>query len=71
MRGYGAVAPLARALIAANPSRMLWGSDWPHTDLRDAVPDDGELLDLLAVWTADEKVRDDILVRNPATLYGR
>jgi len=69
--GYGAVTPLARALIAANPSRMLWGSDWPHTDLREVMPDDGELLDLLALWTADERVRNDILVRNPAMLYGR
>jgi len=70
-RGYGAVAPLARALIAANPSRMLWGTDWPHTDLREDMPDDGELLDLLAEWVADEAVRNDILVRNPAMLYGR
>ena len=50
---------------------MLWGSDWPHTDLREDMPDDGELLDLLTAWTADEGVRNDILVRNPATLYGR
>jgi len=70
-RGYGAVAPLARALIAANPSRMLWGSDWPHTDLREDMPDDGELLDLLATWAADEDVRNDILVRNPKSLYDR
>jgi len=35
------------------------------------MPDDGELLDLLALWTADERVRNDILVRNPAMLYGR
>lgn len=70
-RGYDAVAPLARALIAANPSRLLWGSDWPHTDVREDMPDDGELLDLLAVWAGDATVRNDILVRNPAALYGR
>jgi len=70
-RGYGAVAPLARALIAANPARMLWGSDWPHTDLREDMPDDGELIDLLGTWADDEGVRNGILVRNPATLYGR
>ena len=50
---------------------MLWGSDWPHADLREDMPDDGELLDMLAVWTADEHLRNDILVRNPAMLYGR
>jgi predicted TIM-barrel fold metal-dependent hydrolase len=70
-KGYAAISPLARALIAANPTRLLWGSDWPHTDVRDDMPDDGELLDLLAAWAPDAKVRDDILVRNPASLYDR
>jgi 2-pyrone-4,6-dicarboxylate lactonase len=70
-RGFDDVLPLARALIAANPSRMLWGSDWPHTDLQTDMPDDGELLGLLAAWTSSAYIRDDILVRNPAALYGR
>ena len=69
--GYAAVAPLARALVAANPSRLLWGSDWPHTDLREHMPDDVELLDLLAEWAENDALRYDILVRNPAMLYGR
>jgi 2-pyrone-4,6-dicarboxylate lactonase len=69
-QGYAAVAPLARALVAANPQRMLWGSDWPHTDLRAAMPNDGDLLNLLAEWIDDETTRDDILVANPKRLYG-
>lgn len=76
---YPAVAPLARALIAANPQRILWGSDWPHPDAAsgrkpsDVSPplrvDDGSLLNLLATWAPDPAVRKMILVDNPATLY--
>lgn len=69
--GYEAVAPLARALVGANPDRLLWGSDWPHTDLRSGMPDDGELLNLLADWVDDAATRDAILARNPAVLYER
>ena len=68
--GYGAVAPLARALARAHPQRMLWGSDWPHTDLRSGMPNDGDLLDLLGAWIDDDATREAILVTNPASLYG-
>lgn len=77
---YPDVAPLARALIAANPQRILWGSDWPHpdtgagrkpSDLSPLLPvDDGHLLNLLATWAPDTALRKTILVDNPATLYG-
>jgi len=79
---YADVAPLARALIAANPERVLWGSDWPHpdatrrperspTDLRPPLPvDDGRVLNQLAVWAPDPAIRHTILVENPARLYG-
>jgi predicted TIM-barrel fold metal-dependent hydrolase len=76
---YPDAAPLARALIAANPQRILWGSDWPHPDTGsgrkpgDVSPllrvDDGHLLNLLAMWVPDETMRKTILVDNPATLY--
>jgi predicted TIM-barrel fold metal-dependent hydrolase len=69
--GYGAVAPLARALVEANPERLLWASDWPHTDLRTDMPDDGELLSLLGEWIPDAAIRKRVLVDNPAALYGR
>jgi Predicted metal-dependent hydrolase of the TIM-barrel fold len=68
--GYEGVTPLARALVAANPQRLLWGSDWPHTDLRDGMPNDGDLLNLLDEWIDSAAVREDVLVRNPASLYG-
>jgi len=68
--GFGAVGTLARTLIDANADRILWGSDWPHTDLRHDMPDDGELLGLLARWAPAEAVRRRVLVDNPALLYG-
>jgi predicted TIM-barrel fold metal-dependent hydrolase len=79
---YADVTPLAKALVAANPQRILWGSDWPHPDsapikgrkTTDIAPliqiDDGRLLNQLPVWTADAALRKTILVDNPARLYG-
>ena len=75
-------APIARALIAANPQRILWGTDWPHPN-SDPMPgygamdvrpyfqiDDGRLLNQLPVWAPDAAIRKAILVDNPARLYG-
>jgi predicted TIM-barrel fold metal-dependent hydrolase len=73
--------PLAQALIAANPQRILWGTDWPHPNstppASQAVTvvtpllqiDDGRLLNLLPLWAPDAAVRKTILVENPARLY--
>ncbi len=65
---YDDVVPYAQALIAAAPDRVLWGTDWPHPNVRH-MPDDGDLLDLLAKFAPDDALRDQILVRNPETLY--
>ena len=67
---YDDVAPFARALIAARPDRMLWGSDWPHVATKLPMPNDGDLIDLLADWAPDAALRRAILVDNPARLYG-
>jgi predicted TIM-barrel fold metal-dependent hydrolase len=79
---YRDVIPLAQALIAANPDRIVWGTDWPHPDSvtppgkkpTDVTPllqiDDGELLNQLPVWAPDAAVREKILVANAARLYG-
>jgi predicted TIM-barrel fold metal-dependent hydrolase len=79
---YSDVVPLARALIAANPDRIVWGTDWPHpdavtapgkkpTDVTPLLPiDDGRLLNLLPTWAPDAAIREKILVANPARLYG-
>ena len=60
----------AHALIAANPERMLWGTDWPHVMVKSAMPNDGDLCDLLSSWVPDAAVREQVLVKNPAKLYG-
>jgi predicted TIM-barrel fold metal-dependent hydrolase len=67
---YTDVTPLVHALVAAAPERMLWASDWPHTTLTNAMPNDGDLVDLLPEWIADAATRRKILVDNPAQLYG-
>ncbi len=65
---YDDVVPYARALIDAAPDRVLWGTDWPHPNVRH-MPDDGDLVDALAAFAPDEAVRNRILVDNPETLY--
>lgn len=65
---YSDVVPLARALIETAPERVLWGTDWPHPNVPH-MPDDGDLVDLLAEFAPDEETRDHILVHNPARLY--
>jgi predicted TIM-barrel fold metal-dependent hydrolase len=68
---YADVHPFHAALHAANPERMLWGTDWPHPSTEAAVmPDDGHLLDLFCAWTPDEAMRRRILVETPARLFG-
>lgn len=65
---YDDVTPFARAVIAAAPDRVLWGTDWPHPNVRH-MPDDGDLLDHLADVVPDESTRTQILVANPERLY--
>ena len=60
--------PLARAIIAAIPERVIWGSDWPH--IPEGGRDTGELLNLLLDWAPDPADRARILSSNPRRLYG-
>jgi predicted TIM-barrel fold metal-dependent hydrolase len=63
------VAPLVDALVAANPGRLLWGSDWPHTELHGATPHDADLVDELVSWLPDAALLRRVCVDNPAALY--
>lgn len=67
---YADVVPYARALIEANPERVIWGSDWPHVIIKAPMPNDGDLADLLSDWIPDARMREQVLARNPARLYG-
>jgi predicted TIM-barrel fold metal-dependent hydrolase len=75
------IDPLARALCKANPERIVWGSDWPHTPRHDMLKageeetpfqniDTRGLLDLLPRWLRDDALVERVLVTNPAKLYG-
>lgn len=77
---YAGFAPLARALIEANPQRILWGTNWPHPNSdsgrkpTEVTPhfevDNARVLNLLPLWAPDAATRKAILVDNPARLYG-
>ncbi len=62
--------PFAQALIEAAPDRVLWGTDWPHPNIEGTMPNDGDLMNLLALAAPDAAMRNRILVDNPARLYG-
>lgn len=60
----------AHELIKAAPQQVVWGSDWPHVMVKGAMPNDGDICDLLGNWVLDANVRKQVLVDNPARLYG-
>jgi 2-pyrone-4,6-dicarboxylate lactonase len=68
---YENARPFHDALVAANPERLLWGTDWPHPSIAaEIMPDDGHLLDLFMAWTPDKATQRRILVEAPARLFG-
>ena len=69
-RPYDDMKPLAQALVDARPDRCVWGTNWPHPEGDFEMPDDGHLVDLFCEWVPQESVRQQILVANPAQLYG-
>ena len=60
-----AVAPL----VADYPDRVLWGTDWPHPNMQDAIPDDGALLDMIPRIAPTPELQRKLLVANPMRLY--
>jgi 2-pyrone-4,6-dicarboxylate lactonase len=60
----------AHALMAAASKQVIWGTDWPHVMVKGAMPNDGDLCDLLGDWVPDAALRKQVLVDNPARLYG-
>ena len=66
---YDDVVPFGRALVADHPDRVLWGTDWPHPNLKSHVPDDGALVDLIPRIAPSAALRQALLVDNPMRLY--
>ena len=65
-------SPSGGGVIDVAPDRLLWGTDWPHGNNFEPrrIPDDGDLIDLLALMAPDEALRRKIFVDNPARLFG-
>ncbi len=66
---YSDVVPFARRLVETFPDRVLWGTDWPHPNLKNHMPDDGLLVDFIPRIATTAELRQKLLVDNPMRLY--
>ena len=66
---YRDVVPFARRLVEEFPDRVLWGTDWPHPNLKDHMPDDGLLVDFIPDIAPTRELQQQLLVDNPMRLY--
>ncbi|MCL2653232.1 MAG: amidohydrolase family protein [Propionibacteriaceae bacterium] len=66
---YRDVVPFAKALVERFPDRVLWGTDWPHPNLTDHIPDDGLLLDVIPEIATTIDLQVKMLIDNPMRLY--
>ena len=66
---YRDVVPFARRLVETFPGRVLWGTDWPHPNLKDHMPDDGLLVDFIPHIAPTPELQKKLLVDNPSRLY--
>ncbi|MDE0283462.1 MAG: amidohydrolase family protein [Gammaproteobacteria bacterium] len=67
--GYEDVIPFARRVIDTFPDRVLWGSDWPHPNMKSHMPDDGKLVDFIPGIAPTKELQQKLLVDNPMRLY--
>lgn len=66
---YSDVVPFARTLVEQFPDRVLWGTDWPHPNMKSHVPDDGKLVDVIPQIAPTAELQQKLLVDNPKRLY--
>lgn len=66
---YRDVIPFARCIVESFPDRVLWGTDWPHPNLKGHMPDDGLLVDFIPHIATTPELRQKLLVDNPTRLY--
>ena len=66
---YRDVVPFAARVVAEFPDRVLWGTDWPHPNLKDHMPDDGLLVDFIPAIAPSADLQQKLLVDNPMRLY--
>ncbi|WP_170546795.1 amidohydrolase family protein [Ruegeria arenilitoris] len=68
---YDDVVPYARELVDRFPDRVLWGTDWPHPNMKSHMPDDGHLVDIIPKIATTREKQQALLVDNPMRLYWR
>ena len=68
---YDDVVPFSRMLVDKFSDRVLWGTDWPHPNMKSHMPDDGKLVDMIARIATDRAKQQALLVDNPMRLYWR
>jgi len=66
---YDDVVPFSRRVVESFPDRVLWGTDWPHPNLKSHMPDDGKLVDFIPRIAASAQLQRQLLVDNPMRLY--
>ncbi len=66
---YADVVPFARSVTEAFPNRVLWGTDWPHPNMKSHMPDDGNLVDFIPKIAPTQALQQGLLVDNPMRLY--
>jgi 2-pyrone-4,6-dicarboxylate lactonase len=66
---YSDVVPFARTLVSRFPDRVLWGTDWPHPNMKSHIPDDGHLVDVIPKIAPTKALQQALLVDNPMRLY--
>ena len=67
--GYDDVVPFARRVVELFPDRVLWGTDWPHPNMKTHMPDDGKLVDFIPRIAPSAELQYQLLVSNPMRLY--
>jgi 2-pyrone-4,6-dicarboxylate lactonase len=67
--GYDDVVTFARRVVESFPDRVLWGTDWPHPNMKSHMPDDGTLVDFLPRIAITRELQQKLLVDNPMRLY--
>jgi len=66
---YADVVPFARRIVETFPDRVLWGTDWPHPNMKSHMPDDGDLVDYIPQIATSPDLQYRLLVANPMRLY--
>lgn len=66
---YSDVVPFAKKLVETFPDRVLWGTDWPHPNMKSHTPDDGQLVDVIPQIAPTAELQQKLLIDNPMRLY--